>query len=82
MNKENVIADYKGFETASQQIHRERAARRKKRTVRQRKKMQLLARRRGIRTERTANEAMKSASIVKRIRWWFIKVWRKLFLTR
>ncbi len=76
--------DKKGFEAASAQIRRERAARKMKRNKRQRKKIQLLARRRGIQIEserRITDELVKSAGILKRIRWWFITAWRKLLLT-
>ncbi len=80
MAKQNGFASRKGIprvsklETACNQIHRERGERRQKRKMRQRRKMLLMARRKGIRIE----QEMKSASIWKRIQWWFIKLWRKL----
>lgn len=90
MIKENGFATRKGFvknrglETATTQVHRERKERNQKRHSRQYKRMQLLMRRRNIEVEkdRQAYELeMKSASVFKRIRWWFIKLWRKLTLT-
>jgi len=79
MPKENGFASrhphrVSKLETAMQQIHREQRERKQKRIMRQHRKMQLIARRNGIRIE----QEMKSASILKRIRWWFIKLWRKL----
>ena len=71
-------------ETVTTQVHRERKERKQKTHSRRYKRMQLLMRRHKVKLEkerREMDEKMKSASIFKRIQWWFIKAWRKLILT-
>ncbi len=70
------------FESASQQIGRERLQRKQKRNDRRHKNMLRLTRSRGIRFDQPRPEAITppGASLITRIKWAWIRTWRKLFL--